>query len=347
MNNEGSEPKVNPEEESVINRPRPKLEMAPLKNKPRETNEKPVESFVKDEELSRKEEKKLEQKKREEELQNKKEAQEEKRRKRLEKKLEKKLDDPPLITFKDTAKHIISDGKLPVFFLASALIMIFISIFLYHVVFSFISGLTAPFYSIPPLVEEWYHHFRLLGWSVLKFFFNMSTTVFIFYVTFLIAYVLCSPLYSFISFVSENIFEGKPEEDNEFSFDFVHEDILQSLKLAGLSAGVILYLFFVNFVPVIGQILVFFLYPVLNTFLLIDFFAARKGWTFMSRFMWLKKNWFMVFVMGGIVMFITLIPLANNILAAFAFPFFVVYSSINMAVIEKHKNRQKKDIESE
>ncbi|HDT11399.1 MAG TPA: EI24 domain-containing protein, partial [bacterium] len=340
MSNEGSEPKVKPEEESIFNRPRPKLKLAPLKHKQDSpendrkssdtVEESEKEKKVESEKVKYFEQKKIEkiekekelQKDKEEELRKKQEEKEEKIRKRL----ERKRNRPPLISLKETIRYIAGNGKLSVFSLATALIMIFISIFLYHMIFSFINGLAAPFYSIPPMIEEFHHYFYFAGWAVFKFFFKASVTIFIFYITFMIAYLISSPLYSFISFVSENIFKGNTaEEDNEFILDYVAEDILQGLKMTAVALSVTVYLFFINFIPVIGQIMVFVSYILLNTILIIDFTATRKEWNFVSRILWMKDNPLITLLIGGSLTFVAIIPLANNILAAFLIPFLVVY----------------------
>ena len=348
MNSEGSEPKVNPEdnEESILNRPRPKLKLAELKNKPETSvpeqapvSTPPPERVIKDQTVHKKREE--DEKKREEE-EKKRELAEEKRKI----KLELKKNTPQLISFKETAKYMAGNSRLIVSLLGTALVMVFVSIFLYHMIFSFVSGLTAPFYTAPPLIEEFYHYFYYAGWAIFKFFFSASVTIFIFYATYIISYLISSPIYSFISYASENTFLGKPEEESDFDASYIGEDLLQAAKTSLLAVAVTVYLFFVNFVPVIGQIFVFVLYPVLNTILVIDFYAYRKEWTLASRILWIKENPLLSLIVGGSITFISMIPLLNNILAALVIPFALVYSSINMAVIQKYNEKKKTDAEN-
>jgi len=340
MNNEGSEPKVNPpdEEESIFNRPRAKLKLAELKNKtetPVPTNVPesiaPVEKQTTNPEIEKKKEDDEETK----------EIAEEKSKKELELNKNK----PQLISFKETAKYIAGSSKLIVFSLSTSLVMIFISIFLYHMIFSYVNRLTAPFYSVPPLIEEFYHYFYYAGWLIFKFFFKAAVTIFIFYTTFMISYLISSPLYSFISYASENTFLGKPEEESVFDTSYIGEDMLQALKITAVSLSATIYLFFVNFIPVIGQLLVFAAYPILNTILTIDFYSNRKEWSLLSRFIWIKENPRIPLIVGGSITLATMIPLLNNILAAILIPFAIIYISINMAVIEKHNLNRKTDAE--
>ncbi len=336
MNSEGSEPKSNPEEESIFNRPRKKLKLAEFKNKPEETEAPPPPPPTRTEKTPPPVDEKNEDEEKKEKI---------KEEKRIKRELRKK-NSPQLISIKETFKYMKGNSKLLLFSMTVALIMIFVSIFLYHGIFSFMKNLTAPFYSIPPITEEFFDYFHYAGWVVFKFFFQASITIFVFYVTFLISYLLCAPLYSFLSYVSENVFLGKPEEENDFDISFVGEDYFQAVKISGISIAASFYLFFVNFVPVIGQILVFAAYPLLNTLLITDFSAARKDWSIVSRILWMKENPVPVLMIGCSLTIVSIIPQLNNIAAALLIPFLIVFSSLNIISIEKHKEKMENNAES-
>jgi uncharacterized protein involved in cysteine biosynthesis len=330
MNNEGSGPKSNPEEESVINRKRPKLKLAELKNKP-ERKKEPVNSPLPDKkDVEVQSEKKIEKEDGERVI----------KKEKITEIIKKSKNRAELISLKETIGYVKENSRIIILSLTVSLIMIFISIFLYHMIFSFMKNLTDTFYSVPPLVEEFFDYFHYAGWVAFKFFFKASTTIFVFYSTFLIGYLLLSPLYSFISYASENTFLGKPQEESDFDVSFIGEDYLQAIKITAVALFVTVYLFFINFVPVIGQIVVFISYPVLNALLIADFSASRKEWSITSRFLWIKENPLLVLIVGGSLTIVSIIPQINNIVAALLVPFFIAYTSLNIAVIEKNKEKK-------
>lgn len=309
------------QEESIFNRPRQKLSIAKERNQKSETPPPP-----KPEMTLKEEEKKPDNV----------EIVKEKVSKAVEA-TRKKLDETLQggTSLKTAAKAIFQSSKLTVASLSVVLAMIVITIFSYHIISSWISSLTSPFFAKEPLTESFFDYLFYAGWVMTKLVFKGIAAIIVFYVSFIFAYTVTSPLYSFISILAEDIYFGKPEDAPDFSFDVILEDVLQALKIAGMALVITVFAFFVNFVPVIGQITAIAFYIVLNSMMLIDFPSSRRGWDLQTKTLWIRKNLITTLRVGSLPTLISMIPLANNILLAFMFPLFVVHATMNFAAIEK------------
>ncbi|MGI6393253.1 MAG: EI24 domain-containing protein [bacterium] len=237
-------------------------------------------------------------------------------------------------TLKVALKTIFSNGKLLVASLAVVLIMILVTIFSYHYISSWISSLVAPFFDESPLVEEFFDYFYYVGWLAVSVIFKGVTVVVVFYLSFIFAYILVSPLFSFISLIAEDLLFGKPDDNAEFSLEIIAEDIIQSLKVAIVAFLCTFFAFFVNFVPIVGQITAIMLYVVVNSLLLIDFPASRRRWRLSTKMGWLKQSPFVTLRIGSVPTLISMIPFVNSIVLAFLYPLFVVHSTMNFLQIE-------------
>ena len=167
--------------------------------------------------------------------------------------------------------------------------------------------------------------------------FKAVAAIVVFYISFIFSYTVTSPLYSFISVLAEDIYFGKPEDATDFSLDIMIEDVLQALKIAGMALVCTVFAFFVNFVPVIGQITAIAFYIVINSLMLIDFPASRRSWDLKTKTLWIRENLMTTLRIGSLPTLISMIPLANNIILAFCFPLFVVHATMNFAEVEKNR----------
>lgn len=308
------------EEESVLNRPRQKLSVAKEKNQKPETTA-PVASKVVEEEESKPDKLEIVKEK-------------------VSKAVyitKKKLDDVLKggTSLKTAAKAIFSSGKLTVACLTVVLVMIVITIFSYYQISLWVSSLTAPFFVKEPLTESFFDYLYYFGWALTRLAFKGIAAIIVFYASFIFAYTVASPLYAFISILAEDIYFGRPEDAPDFSFDVILEDVIQALKVVGVALLITIFVFFVNFVPVIGQIAAITFFIVLNSLMLIDFPASRRGWRLTEKALWIRKNPLTAARVGSLPALISMIPIANNILLAFLFPLFVVHATMNFAAVEK------------
>lgn len=311
------------QEESIFNRPRQKLSIAKERNQKPETPSPP-----KHEMAIKEEEKKPDNV----------EIVKEKVSKAVE--VTKKKIDETLkggTSLKTAAKAIFSNGKLTVASLTVVLAMVLITIFSYHQISSWVDSLTAPFFDKEPLTEGFFDYIYYFGWLITRMVFKAVAAIVVFYISFIFSYTVTSPLYSFISVLAEDIYFGKPEDATDFSLDIMIEDVLQALKIAGMALVCTVFAFFVNFVPVIGQITAIAFYIVINSLMLIDFPASRRSWDLKTKTLWIRENLMTTLRIGSLPTLISMIPLANNIILAFCFPLFVVHATMNFAEVEKNR----------
>ncbi|MBP7432515.1 EI24 domain-containing protein [bacterium] len=311
------------QEESIFNRPRQKLSIAKERNQKPETPPPP-----KHEMAIKEEEKKPDNV----------EIVKEKVSKAVE--VTKKKIDETLkggTSLKTAAKAIFSNGKLTVASLTVVLAMVLITIFSYHQISSWVDSLTAPFFDKEPLTEGFFDYIYYFGWLITRMVFKAVAAIVVFYISFIFSYTVTSPLYSFISVLAEDIYFGKPEDATDFSLDIMIEDVLQALKIAGMALVCTVFAFFVNLVPVIGQITAIAFYIVINSLMLIDFPASRRSWDLKTKTLWIRENLMTTLRIGSLPTLISMIPLANNIILAFCFPLFVVHATMNFAEVEKNR----------
>lgn len=313
--------------ESVLNRPKPKLTIAKEKN-PRPATPPPPEKEVYEEE------------KKEEKV----EIVKEKVSKAVET-TKKRLDEALVggTSLKNAAKAIFKNGKLTVASLAVVLAMIVITIFSYHQISSWISSLTAPFFDKEPLTESFFDYIYFFGWVITRIVFKAVAAIVVFYAAFIFSYTITSPLYSFISIIAEDIYFGRPEDDADFTIEGILEDVLQALKIAGMALIFTVFAFFVNFVPVIGQITAVAIYIVINSLMLLDFPTSRRRWSLSEKTVWVRKNLITTLRIGSFPTIISMIPFVNSFILAFLFPLFVVHATMNFASVEKAKTETEKE----
>lgn len=181
----------------------------------------------------------------------------------------------------------------------------------------------------------WYDYILWGLVTVFQFISKLLVWMISFYIAFFTAYVLISPFYSFFSALSEKKFFGKTR-DVPFSFKQLLKDILEALILTLFMAILSVVIFFINFIPVVGQLLAFVLYSYSNTLIFIDYAASRRGWSFNKKIFFLKRHPWFSFKSGVIPAVLGLIPLVGIFFMAILSPFFVVYNTLNFAAKEKN-----------
>ena len=250
------------------------------------------------------------------------------------------------VSVTDAFKAIVKSGKLFLASIGVILAMLLLSLFFYHQISSFFTVKTLEFFEIAPATDELfsqiYHALKVCG----AFLFKIVVNVLLFYLSFILAYALVSPLYSFISMIAENVCFGKPQDDAELSLPGVIEDVKQALKItAGVFAlGVIA--FFIGFIPVLGQVTALVVCFFMNALLIFDFVTSRRRWNFVNKAKWLLFHPALTLKTALLPTLISFVPVINTILTAFLFPVFVVHATMNFACAEREIDSDKKEGET-
>lgn len=341
MTDEKSDSKKSPEEEeSIFNRKRPKLTMAKMKSPPKKEPPQPEPEPEKKEQpkkkifMKKQSEEDVEEKKKVAEIAS---EQAEKIKKIVSTDVKKGA------SILKSAKYLFSNGKLIVASLAAILFMILLSILMYHQISSWFTSLTVSFFNKPPVLDAFVDYFIYAGWWIAKVLFKAIVVIVSFYVSFVISYTVCSPLYSFISIIAEDIHFGKPDADADFTFEGIVEDVFQAMKIAGVTVILSVVAFLINFIPLVGQILAIAVYIWANSLMLIDFPASRRRWPLKRKLLWTKDNVIASVRIGGLPTFLSMIPFVNIIFLAFIFPLLVVHSTLNFVAYENKKEKKQSD----
>ncbi|MBP5406864.1 EI24 domain-containing protein [bacterium] len=242
------------------------------------------------------------------------------------------------ISIADAFKAILKSGKLFFFSIGVILIMLLVSIFIYHQISSFVTIRTLDFFEIAPaadnLFSQIYHALKVCG----AFLFKIVVGILLFYLSFVVSYALVSPLYSFISIIAEDVYFGKPKDDAELSIPGVIEDVKQALKISAVVFALGILAFFIGFIPVFGQIAAFVLCFFMNAFMIFDFVTSRRRWSLVQKAKWIVVNPAVTVKTALLPSVVSCIPVVNTILTAFMFPLFVVHATMNFAFEEAKKS---------
>lgn len=239
------------------------------------------------------------------------------------------------VTLFTAFKAILENGKLLLASMGIVLLMLVISLLIYHWIDSFVDVHTREFFSDVPadegLLDQLWFWLKWCGKALLK----MTIFILSFYTSFMISYLLVSPLYSFVSNIAENVYYGRPDDEADFSLRGVLEDMLQAVKIsvAVFFLGVLVFL--LGFIPILGQLLAILLCVFINSLLLLDFPASRRRWPLLKKMKWIFSHPGTAFGTGVFPTAISLIPILNNIIMAFMFPVFIVHAAMNFAAAER------------
>jgi CysZ protein len=177
------------------------------------------------------------------------------------------------------------------------------------------------------------------SWTLFKWIFIIISRIISFYIAFLIAYCLTSPGYAFLSNSVEKIQSGIGRGEG-VSLHGLTVDLLEGFKIGLFGIGVTCFALAVNFIPVIGQILVFLLYSYYSCLMFIDYPASSRRWSLGKKIKWLWEHSFSAFRLGFLPAVISMIPILNIFLMAFLFPLLTVHSTLNFSVLESCRDIQ-------
>ena len=233
-------------------------------------------------------------------------------------------------------KAVAGNGKLFLASIGVILIMMMVTLFVYHRLTSFVTVRTLDFFEVAPaatdeLFSQIYHLLKVCS----AFLFKLVVRILSFYFSFILAYAVTSPLYSFISILAEDIYFGKPKDDAELSIQGMIEDAKQAIKVTAATFLLGIVAFFAGFIPVLGQAAALLLCFFMNALLIFDFVTSRRRWNFIRKAEWLVFHPALTLKTAILPTFISFIPVINTIFTAFLFPIFVVHATMNFACAER------------
>lgn len=173
------------------------------------------------------------------------------------------------------------------------------------------------------------------GWLIFRLIFSIIANLIVVYVGFSVAYCLTSPGYSFLSALVEKINYGAASQTSEgFTLRGLKDDLIEGCKIGLFGIGVTIAALFINFIPGIGQFLIFCLYCYYSCLMFIDYPASRRRWSLGKKLGWLKSNPWRSLRLGIIPALICLVPVVNIFLMSLIFPLFTIHSTLNFSAIE-------------
>jgi len=190
---------------------------------------------------------------------------------------------------------------------------------------------------------SWWHEPALSGiWSYILYglwwisFWSAKITAVIlaFYIAFLVIYILISPVYSWLSHLSEKALTNTVSE-TDFTLKQIWFDIKEALKISLFGILLTIIAIFFMFIPVIGIVAGFLIYLYSFSILFLDYVTSRKGMTFKQKISWASKHPGFVFSLGWLPALMSYIPILSTFLVSLVFPVFVVYATLNFLAIGK------------
>ncbi len=199
----------------------------------------------------------------------------------------------------------------------------------------FMDQLTGNFLATAPATQTILGWIKYSGWLVSSWLFLIVSRIVAFYLSFLIAYSLSTPGYAFLSVAAEKLYAGEHfDGDDHFSVLGFFSDIFEGLKIAFFGVLVTIVALFVNFIPGIGQAVVFLLYTYYSALMFVDYPASRRRWTLGRKLRWLRTHSSPSFRLGILPAVVSMIPVVNIFAIALLFPLLTVHTTLNFAAIE-------------
>lgn len=210
----------------------------------------------------------------------------------------------------------------------------------YLLTVDYMDELTGNFITTAPDSSSIWGWIKHKGWIVGKWFFLIISRIFAFYIAFLLAYTITTPGYSFLSAAAEKLHAGEHfDPDANFNLSGVIIDMFEGLKIACFGLLITIVALMVNFIPGIGQALVFLLYTYYSALMFLDFPTSRRRWGLGKKLLWMREHSSPAFRMGVGPAIISMIPIVNIFAMALLFPVLTVHATLNFSAIEVHRKQ--------
>lgn len=211
----------------------------------------------------------------------------------------------------------------------------------------FVDIWTGPFFQHPPQHQGILGWLLTRGWVAAKYLFLAISRVTAFYLAFLSAYCLTCPGYVFLATATEKKYRsGILNAVSGLSLQGIFIDLVEGCKIGILGLLVTIIALIVNFVPVIGQGLVFLLYTFYSALMFVDYPASNRRWSLGRKISWINTHKKQAFRLGLLPALITLVPIVNILFMALLFPLFTVHTTLNFIVIEDKDRRKDASVAS-
>jgi CysZ protein len=215
------------------------------------------------------------------------------------------------------------------------LITITLTWFGYLLTIDFMDELTGNFMTTAPASDTIIGWLKHKGWLISSWMFLFVSRIVAFYFAFLFAYSLSTPGYAFLSTSAEKLYAGEHfDGEANFSIAGFFADIFEGIKIAFFGIIVTIVALFINFIPGIGQAIVFLLYTYYSALMFVDYPASRRRWSLGRKLRWLRTHSSPAFRLGVLPALISMIPLVNIFAIALIFPLLTVHTTLNFSAIE-------------
>jgi CysZ protein len=205
----------------------------------------------------------------------------------------------------------------------------------YLISIDYVDGLAGNFLMTAPDTDTIWGWIKHKGWLGASWLFFFVSRIVAFYLAFLLAYTLTTPGYVFLSTAAEKLHRGEEfDADANFSAAGFVVDMLEGLKIAFFGILVTIAALFINFLPGIGQAVVFLLYTYYSALIFVDYSASRRRWSLGRKLRWLRTNSSTAFRLGVMPALISMIPVVNIFAIALLFPLLTVHATLNFSAIE-------------
>lgn len=208
---------------------------------------------------------------------------------------------------------------------------------------TYVDGLSTGLFEVAEASGSWWTTVKSWLLSGLSLFYLIGTRIICFYLSFLVAYTLTSPGYFFLSHAAEKIYSGQHfDPDAAFTLKGALIDLWEGIKIGLMGVVVTIFGFALNFIPIIGQILLILTYTVYSALIFVDYPASRRRWSLGKKVSWLKNNKFTGLRIGVLPALISLVPVLNIFGMALIFPLMTVHATLNFSNIEIFRKTQTK-----
>lgn len=208
----------------------------------------------------------------------------------------------------------------------------------YQFTVGYIDQWTGNFTAAAPAADGILGWVKHKGWLIGSWLFLIISRIVAFYLAFLFAYSLSTPGYVFLSTAAEKMYAGEHfDADENFSVIGFFSDIFEGIKIAFFGILVTIIALFVNFIPVIGQVIVFLLYTYYSALMFVDYPASRRHWSLGRKIIWLRTHSSTAFRLGIFPALVSMIPIVNIFAIALLFPLLTVHTTLNFSAIELAK----------
>ncbi len=208
----------------------------------------------------------------------------------------------------------------------------------YAITVDFVDGLTGSFFLSQPEATGIWGWTKYLGWELVHWLFLIISRIVAFYLAFLVAYSLSAPGYVFLSTAAEKKHEGKEfEADAALNVTGLLIDLWEGVKIGMFGILVTIAALMANFIPGVGQIVVFLLYTFYSALMFVDYPSSRRRWSLKRKISWLRCHSTQSLRLGVLPAIISMVPVLNIFFIAMIFPLMTVHCTLNFVAIEKHE----------